>query len=104
MSRRLRFLHVKSYISRVNFVASLISRYLTGEIFFRSIKSQIDPIAFSRSRNESIVVLRSAWIDEVLDFLSTPNEDLDDLEISDAQRGHALAIERLAPSFCLLHR
>ncbi|VVA90878.1 unnamed protein product [Arabis nemorensis] len=37
-----------------------------------------------------------------LDFPLDPDEDLDDLEMSDAQRGHALAIERLAPRLAAL--
>ncbi|KAF8061177.1 hypothetical protein N665_1212s0003 [Sinapis alba] len=37
-----------------------------------------------------------------LDFPLDPEEDLDELEMSDAQRGHALAIERLAPRLAAL--
>ncbi|CAA7020762.1 unnamed protein product [Microthlaspi erraticum] len=46
-------------------------------------------LAFARN----IAMHPETWLDFPLD----PDEDLDDLEMSDAQRGHALAIERLAP-------
>ncbi|CAE5957128.1 unnamed protein product [Arabidopsis arenosa] len=46
-------------------------------------------LAFARN----IAMHPETWLDFPLD----PDEDLDDLEMTDAQRGHALAIERLAP-------
>ncbi|KAF3570307.1 hypothetical protein F2Q69_00063572 [Brassica cretica] len=51
-------------------------------------------LAFARN----IAMHPETWLDFPLD----PDEDLDDLEMSDAQRGHALAIERLAPRLAAL--
>ncbi|CAH8355964.1 unnamed protein product [Eruca vesicaria subsp. sativa] len=51
-------------------------------------------LAFARN----IAMHPETWLDFPLD----PEEDLDDLEMSDAQRGHALAIERLAPRLAAL--
>ncbi|CAH8251853.1 unnamed protein product [Arabidopsis lyrata] len=51
-------------------------------------------LAFARN----IAMHPETWLDFPLD----PDEDLDDLEMTDAQRGHALAIERLAPRLAAL--
>ncbi|KAJ4866436.1 BSD domain-containing protein [Raphanus sativus] len=51
-------------------------------------------LAFARN----IAMHPETWLDFPLD----PEEDLDDLEMSDAQRGHVLAIERLAPRLAAL--
>ncbi|KAF8109983.1 hypothetical protein N665_0088s0001 [Sinapis alba] len=51
-------------------------------------------LAFARN----IAMHPETWLDFPLD----PEEDLDDLEMSDAQRVHALAIERLSPRLAAL--
>ncbi|XP_010556481.1 PREDICTED: protein bfr2-like [Tarenaya hassleriana] len=51
-------------------------------------------LAFARN----IAMHPETWLDFPLD----PEEDLDDFNMSDAQQGHALAIERLAPRLAAL--